>query len=179
MARLQWDPWRELAVLEKQVNDALRPAAAQVQGQGQGRFFGPALDAFHRDHALWVRIEVPGVRPEDVDISVVDGTLVVRGQRQQDIDERTDGLVRRERFTGTFERHVLLPEGTDPAAIEASYDLGVLEIKIPHPQEKTPTKISIKVGSGEAEQQPAVAANATEQPASADGTPVSASASAS
>src|SRR3954452_4338417 len=147
MARLQWDPWRELAALEKQVNDALRPAAAQ----GQGRFFGPALDAFHRDHALWVRVEVPGVRPEDVDISVVDGTLVVRGERKKDIDERTDGLIRRERFTGAFERHVLLPEGTDPGAIEASYDLGVLEIRIPHPKEKTPTKVAIKIGGGQAE----------------------------
>src|SRR3954468_13301621 len=136
MARLQWDPWRELAALEKQVNDALRPAATQ----GQGRFFGPALDAFHRDHALWVRIEVPGVRPEDVDISVVDGTLVVRGERKHDIDERTDGLVRRERFAGTFERHVLLPEGTEPDAIEASTTSACWRSRSPTPRRRRPPR---------------------------------------
>src|SRR2546421_6293947 len=114
MARLQWDPWRELAVLEKQVNDAFRPAANQAQGRG----FGPALDAFHRDHALWVRLEVPGVRPEDVDISVVDGTLVVRGEFKHDINDGTDGVIRRERFSGAFERHVVLPEGTDTDQID-------------------------------------------------------------
>jgi HSP20 family protein len=130
----------------------------------QGRGFGPALDAFHRDHALWVRIEVPGVRPDDVEISVVDGTLVVRGERKQDIDERTDGVIRRERFTGVFERHVLLPEGTDPDQIEASYDLGVLEIKIPHPKEKRPTRVAIRLG-GTGESEPtAVTATASEQP---------------
>src|SRR2546421_7705393 len=158
MARLQWDPWRELAVLEKQVNDAFRPAA----NQAQGRFFGPALDAFHRDHALWVRMEIPGVRPEDVDISVVDGTLVVRGERKQDFQEGTDSLVRRERFAGTFERHVLLPEGTDPSTIEAAYDLGVLEIRVPHPKEKQPTKVEIKLSGAETAEQPAVTTTATE-----------------
>ena len=160
MARLQWDPWRELAVLEKQVNDAFRGQRVAAQGRG----FGPALDAFHRDHALWVRLEVPGVRPEDVDISVVDGTLIVRGERKQDVDESNDGVIRRERFVGSFERHVLLPEGTDPDLIEASYDLGVLEIKIPHPQEKQPTKVAIKLG-GASEKQAAVTASASEQSA--------------
>src|SRR5580765_5373519 len=80
----------------------------------------------------WVRMELPGVRPEDVDISVSDGTLIVKGERKQDIEEQCDGLIRRERAVGSFERHVLLPEGTDPSRIEASYDLGVLELRIPH-----------------------------------------------
>ena len=156
MARLQWDPWRELAVLEKQVNDVFRGPRAT-----QGRGFGPALDAFHRDHALWVRLEVPGVRPEDVDINVVDGTLVVRGEFKHDIDDSKDGVIRRERFTGSFERHVLLPEGTDPDQIEASYDLGVLEIKIPHPKEKQPTRVAIKVASAGEPDQPAEISDST------------------
>src|SRR3954447_13747128 len=138
MARLQWDPWRELAVLERQVNDTFKRTGNGAMQQA--RSFGPALDAFHRDKALWVRLEVPGVRPEDVEISVVDGTLIVKGERKQDIQEGTDGIIRRERFVGTFERHVLLPEGTDPGSIEASYDLGVLDIRIPHAAEKQPTK---------------------------------------
>ena len=172
MARLQWDPWRELAVLERQVNDAFKRTGVNT-ATSQVRTFGPALDAFHRDKALWVRLEVPGVRPEDVDISVVDGTLVVKGERTTDIAEGTDGIIRRERFVGSFERHVLLPEGTDPSGIEASYDLGVLEIRIPHPVEKQPTKVAIKVGGGE---QRAVSATATEQPQpeSQPGEPVSA-----
>ena len=171
MARLQWDPWRELAVLERQVNDAFKRSGAATTPM-TARSFAPALDAFHRDNALWVRLEVPGVRPEDVDISVVDGTLVVKGERKQDIQEQTDGIIRRERFAGSFERHVLLPEGTDPAGIEASYDLGVLEIRIPHPAEKQPTRVEIKVGGGG--EQPAVSATSTEQPLQQPSEPVSA-----
>src|SRR3954453_23847174 len=113
MVRVQWDPWRELAVLERQVNDAFKRT-----GVAQTTQFAPALDAFHRDKALWVRLEVPGVRPEDVDISVVDGTLIVKGERKQDIQTDHDGVIRRERAVGSFERHVLLPEGTDPSKIE-------------------------------------------------------------
>src|SRR5947207_84459 len=113
MARLQWDPWRELALFERQVGDAFRrPAGAQTSPV---RACTPALDAFHRDGALWVRLEIPGVRPEDVDVSVVDGTLVVKGERKDDGEFQEGNVVRRERFTGAFERHVLLPEGTDPA----------------------------------------------------------------
>jgi len=164
MARLQWDPWRELAVLERQVSDAFKRGGVATNAMAP-RGFAPALDAFHRDKALWVRLEVPGVRPEDVDISVVDGTLIVKGERHQDIQEGTDGIVRRERFHGSFERHVLLPEGTDPGSIEASYDLGVLEIRIPHPAEKQPTKVAIKVGGEQATPEPAaVEATASEQP---------------
>src|SRR5437764_15270540 len=100
MARLQWDPWRELAALERQVNDAFKRS-----GVSHAPGFAPALDAFHRDNALWVRLEIPGVRPDDVDISVVDGTLVVRGERKQDFQEGSDSWVRRERFAGSFERH--------------------------------------------------------------------------
>src|SRR5438046_10703009 len=126
MARLQWDPWRELAVLERQVSDAFKRGGVATNAMAP-RGFAPALDAFHRDHALWVRLEVPGVRPEDVDISVVDGTLVVRGEFKHDINDSTDGVIRRERFSGAFERHVVLPEGTDTDQIEAAYKLGVLE----------------------------------------------------
>src|SRR5438270_3500299 len=149
---LQWDPWRELSTFERQFNDLF----TRVQRQpGTRTGFAPVLDAFHRDNALVVRTELPGVKPDDVHIEFTDNLLVIRGERRHE-DEVEDGSwVRRERSYGAFERQILLPEGTDPDAISASFDLGVLEVTIPHPKAVEPKKVQIQVG-GATESQPSI-----------------------
>ncbi|HUQ39304.1 MAG TPA: Hsp20/alpha crystallin family protein [Acidimicrobiales bacterium] len=146
MPTRRWDPWRELAALEAQVGTMLDRSARPSQSQTQT--WAPALDAFHRDGHLIVRLELPGVAPDQVDISVTEGVLVVRGTRADESQAEQGSFVRRERTFGSFERQVLLPEGTDAEGIEAGYDLGVLEIRVPHPKVKEPTKVKVQVGTG-------------------------------
>lgn len=143
MARL-WDPWRELSLLEKQVNDVFHQAA---RAQNSGAWV-PGLDAFQKDGTVVVHMELPGVRPEQVDVHIEDGTLVIRGERQADDIGEGGMWIRRERRFGGFERHIVLPEGTEYEAIEASFDLGVLELRIPEPKMKEPQRVAIKVGGG-------------------------------
>jgi HSP20 family protein len=144
MATLQWDPWRELSTFERQMNDLF----SRVQRQPSGRVgFAPVLDAFHRDGALVVRVELPGIKPEDVQIELSDNVLVIRGERQHEGLVEDASWVRRERSYGAFERQIVLPDGTDPDSIAAHFDLGVLEVTIPHPRAVEPRKVQIQVGA--------------------------------
>lgn len=138
---LRWDPWNELSALERQVGEALgRLQRPSREG------WAPTLDAFHRGDHMVVQVELPGVPPDDVDIHVEDNVLMIRGERRQAEELAQASFIRRERAFGTFERQVVLPEGTDASAIEASYDLGVLEIRVPHPKAEEPRRVQVRIG---------------------------------
>lgn len=140
MAVLRWDPWGELAALQRDVNELF--------GRTTGRTTGlvPPIDAFNTSEALLVRVELPGMQSGDVEVSVNDGMLTVSGERKLDADISEDAWVRRERPVGRFERSFTLPEGTDPSGIEASFDAGLLELRIPHPPQRRPHKVEIAAG---------------------------------
>ena len=140
---LTWDPWRELNAIERQFSQLFdrdrSPRAAM-------RAWAPPLDAFHRENELVVRTELPGVKPEDIDVHVEDRTLVIRGERRLEEQIAEGNFVRAERVYGSFERSVLLPEGTDGSAVAASYDNGVLEVRVPHPKAMQPQKVQVQIG---------------------------------
>ena len=144
MALMQWDPWRELSAFERQVND-LFGRGARTAASG----WAPALEAFHTKDDFVIRLDLPGVPPADVDVQVHDNVLVIRGERHFDDEVEEGAFLRRERSYGRFERQVLLPEGTEVDAIKAAFDLGVLEVRIPHPKAKEPTRVPITLGSTE------------------------------
>jgi HSP20 family protein len=75
--------------------------------------------------------------------------LTVSGERRSEHEERKEGFYRVERASGSFSRSLTLPEGVNPEAIKAGFDRGVLEIRIPKPEERKPRKVEISVGSGE------------------------------
>src|SRR5688572_24065110 len=118
MALLQWDPWRELTAFERQVNDLFGRTGRQATTG-----WAPALEAFHTKDDFVIRLELPGVPPEDVDVQVTDNMLVLRGERHFEDDVEEGSFLRRERSYGRFERQVLLPKGTEVDAIKASFDL--------------------------------------------------------
>jgi HSP20 family protein len=146
MAVLRWDPWGELAALQSDVDRLLGRGARET-----GTLI-PPMDAFRTDEGLTVRLELPGMRPEDVDVNVNDGVLTVAGERKIDAGIADEQWVRRERPVGRFERSFTLPDGSDPAGIKASFELGVLELHIPHPPERRPHRIQVQVGSRPTEQ---------------------------
>ena len=153
MAVVRWDPWGDVAALQRDVQELVGRA---MQGGGRGGGLVPAIDAHRTESGIVVRVELPGVRPEDVDIAVQDGMLSIAGERHLDKDVAEDAWLRRERTVGRFERTFSLPEGTDPEQITAAFDLGVLELHVPHPPARKPRRISIATGAREEEEQPAV-----------------------
>jgi HSP20 family protein len=150
MAVLRWDPWGELAALQRDVNELFgrNQAPASTRAAAASAGLVPPIDAFRTADELVVRMELPGIDPEHVDVSVEEGMLVVAGERTFDADVEEDAWVRRERAIGTFQRSFNLPEGTDPQAITASFNHGLLELRIPHPPERKPHKVKIGTGAG-------------------------------
>ena len=107
----------------------------------------PAMDLVeHEDHFL-LRADLPGLAEDDVNIEMRDNTLRISGERKAEHEQRERGWYRVERQFGKFSRALTLPEGINPDAIAANFVNGVLEVRIPKPEERKPRRITINAGA--------------------------------
>lgn len=107
------------------------------------------MDVIRRDQDLVLRAEMPGIKAEDLDISVAEGMLTLKGHRSSEKETTEEDYVIRETSFGSFERSVRLPEGLDPKAVHAEYSDGVLEVVVPGgaaPQEISAVQVPISTG---------------------------------
>jgi HSP20 family protein len=109
----------------------------------------PACDIFEDRDGLKIVAELPGVRPDDVKLSLENNMLTIRGEKKQQAEERTERVHRYERTYGTFERTFALPNTVDAEKIEAHYDAGLLTIQLPKAERARPREIQVKVGAGQ------------------------------
>jgi HSP20 family protein len=107
----------------------------------------PAVESFWRDGNWVMRVDLPGVDPSDIDVSVSGNTLTIRASRERHSDERNQESGRREARYGRFERSVTLPRGIKSDQIKAKYEHGVLELIVPAPSEMAGRKVPIEIGS--------------------------------
>jgi HSP20 family protein len=114
----------------------------------QGRRWVPPMDLVEAEDHFVLKADLPGLREGDVNIEVQDGTLTISGERKAEHEQRERGWYRIERSFGSFNRSLTLPDGVDPDRIAASFSDGVLEVRIPKPEERKPRRISIS-SSGE------------------------------
>jgi HSP20 family protein len=103
----------------------------------------PAMDLVEHDDHFLLRADLPGLTEEDVNIELNDGALTVSGERKAEHTQRERGFYRLERQFGQFSRTLTLPDGIDPDAVKASFTNGVLEVKIPKPEQRKPRRIRI------------------------------------
>jgi HSP20 family protein len=103
-------------------------------------------DVFHTDDELFIRMDLPGVDPEDVEVTVQENVLVINGRRNFTNNAENIRYVRRGAFYGDFTQRVSLGKGLSVDDISARFDRGVLEVAIPYAPEVQPKKISIQVG---------------------------------
>ncbi len=131
------------------------------------RAWAPAVDVFARDNDLLVRAELPGVDPEkDVEITVEDGVLRIRGERKSEHREERDNYFHVETSFGSFERSIPLPEGVNTEEIKAVHKQGILEVIVPGAgQAPVPKKIPVQLEEGNGQQ--AIEAQQTEATAEA------------
>jgi HSP20 family protein len=106
-----------------------RRVGGQQRGQ-QTSEWAPAIDVVQKDDDLVVRVELPGVRPEDVEITVHQGILTISGKREEQSEEERGSYLVRERCSGSFRRSFQLPERIDHHNIRACFENGVLEVSI-------------------------------------------------
>ena len=105
------------------------------------------MDLVETEDALVLKADLPGLEREDVSIEVKDNVLTVSGERKAEHTEKTDGFYRVERSFGSFSRALALPEGIDAEKVAASFERGVLEVRIPKPEARKPHRVEIAGGS--------------------------------
>ena len=151
MALVRWDPWQEMLAFQREAQDMFR----RFLGEGWGTralrsVWTPAIEMFNREGDLVIQAELPGIDPEkDVEISVTDNVLTIRGERHREQRDEGNGYYRSEALYGRFERQVLLPETVKADDIKATYDKGILEVVVPKAGRQPATK-KIPVQSGSA-----------------------------
>lgn len=153
MALVRWEPAREISSLQTEMNRLFNtffePAAAGTQGAASPRWV-PPMDLVETDDAFTLKADLPGVAEADVHVEVEGDVLTISGERRSEQREKKDGYVRVERAHGTFRRSVSLPDGIDPETVEASFERGVLSVRIPKPEQRKPHKVQIAVGDAPA-----------------------------
>jgi len=146
MRRRGWNPWRDLMALQEEVNrlfnETLAPATSPALFEGD---LVPPLDILRDKEKYVVRVDLPGVNKDDIDLSVVNGRLFIRGQKKQTAEEKAGSYYRNERVFGSFERVVEFPDPIDPEKITARFVDGVLEITAPIREEAKPRQVAIEV----------------------------------
>jgi HSP20 family protein len=149
MALVRWEPVRELSSLQTDMNrlfNTFFDTPTGANGATAPRRWIPAMDLVETDDHFVLKADLPGLSEDDVHIDVEDDVLTVSGERKAEHEDKREGYVRVERAYGTFRRSLTLPEGVDPDAVSASFDKGVLEVRIPKPEQRKPRKVAIQVG---------------------------------
>ena len=150
MALIRWEPARELHSLQNEVNRLFGLFdSPTVRGSLAPREWIPAMDLSEDQGEYVVRADLPGVTDKDVNIEFEDNVLTISGERKAEHEERKEGYYRVERSSGSFHRSLTLPDGVEPNSVKATFDRGVLEVRVPKPEQRKPRKVSISVGGGE------------------------------
>jgi HSP20 family protein len=133
--------------LSRMLDEAFRgwPLNTQEEGNSLVGQWVPPVDVFEDKDTVQIMAELPGVRSEDVKISLENNVLTIRGEKRQHAEEKTDRVHRYERCYGVFERAFTVPSTVDADHIKASYDLGVLTVRLPKQERAKPRQIEVKV----------------------------------
>jgi len=143
----RWNPWGDMDELRQQVERLFDEArSAQSRAAACGYVWSPQADVIETPLAIIAQVELPGIRPEQVVVEIVDGDLVVRGERPCEREDRDPGFIIMERAHGTFARRFALPAGVDGEAVEAVLADGLLTVTVPKRVASTPTRFTLAVG---------------------------------
>ena len=137
-------PWRsfgEIEDWERRLEDFFGRPLLRLPVEEKG--WMPAVDIFEKDDKFVVKAELPGMKEEDIDVSVVGDTLMIKGEKKTETEVKEENYYRCERAYGSFYRSVPLPSTVDADKIEANFEDGVLEVTLPKSAEVKPKKIAV------------------------------------
>jgi HSP20 family protein len=149
MAIVRWDPFHELAFVQDRLNRLFN----SDQGRGSDDVMArgawlPPVDVFSNGkQELIIKAEVPGLKREDIDVTVEDNTLTLRGEKKHESEVKEEQLHRIERQYGSFSRTFSLPATVDAGKVSADYKDGVLTIRLPFREEAKPKQIKVDVAA--------------------------------
>src|SRR2546422_5619487 len=149
MALVRWERARELYWVQHELNRLFGTLFDSPTGAGRRgalRRWIPAIDLVEEGEQYVLRADLPGLSEDEVKVEVQDNVLTISGERKSEREQRKGGYYRVERASGAFSRSLALPEGVDEDGIEAHFDKGVLEVRVPKPEQRKPRRVAISVG---------------------------------
>lgn len=142
-----WQPFREVTSLQEQVNQIFRNVFPEVDSLEQSLLasasIAPKADIYEEDDRIVLEMEAPGLKQEDINLTVEGNTLTISGERKQNEERKKGRYQRVERYYGSFSRTFTLPATVDLNSIEASYEHGVLHISMTKKAEAKPRQIKV------------------------------------
>jgi HSP20 family protein len=148
MAITRWDPFREVLTLQNRLNSLFQDYRGQNESDVVSTAaFVPPVDIYEDEHKIVLKLEVPGLKQEDLDIQIENNTLTVRGERKFEKEEKEENFHRIERRYGSFFRSFTVPNTVNTESVKASYDAGVLRVELEKRAEAKPKQIKVQVGS--------------------------------
>ena len=150
MTITRWETYRDVLALQNRMNSLFQDFSRSGSGEGElvsAAGFVPPVDIYEDEHKLVLKLEIPGIRQEDLDVRMENNTLSVKGERSFQSEGKEENFHRVERRYGSFYRAFTVPNTIDPESIKAEYDAGVLRIELQKKAESKPRQIKVNVGS--------------------------------
>ncbi len=143
----RWDPFDDLRTMQREMDRLfdrfLGGEAVTVHSPG---LWMPSIESYTKDGHIVYRCELPGVDPKDLEVSVTDREIIIKGERKASKDTKEENYLYREISYGSFERRFVLPEGARIDDLKAKFNNGILEITVPAPSAAKPRKVEIEAG---------------------------------
>jgi HSP20 family protein len=136
-----WRPFRELEEWERRFDDLFGRPSWRLPVEERG--WMPAVDVFEKEDRFVVKAELPGMKEEDIDVSVIGDTLSIKGEKKTETEIKDENYYRCERSYGSFYRSIPIPSNVDANKIEASFEDGILEVALPKSAKVKPKKIAV------------------------------------
>jgi HSP20 family protein len=134
-----WRPFADFGELRQRMDELFRQGG--IGGEGA---WAPSVDVIRKDGTVVLRADLPGIKPDEVKVTVEDGVLTVSGEHTEESEEKEDSYMRRERRSGSFSRSMTLPPGVNAEDIESTTKDGVLEVTIPLPKAEEKKAVEIE-----------------------------------
>ena len=148
MAIVKVDPFRELAAMQDRMARLFGDVYLRDEDTGFRGSWNPAVDIFETEnHDLVLKAELPGMTREDIEVTVENGTLVLKGQKKFDTEVNEEHYRRIERSYGQFYRSFTLPNTVDTSKVAADYKNGILTVKLPFREEAKPRTVNVDVAA--------------------------------
>jgi HSP20 family protein len=146
MAIVRVDPFRELNEMAQRMNRLFGSAYVRDEDTAFRGSWTPAVDIFETDaHDLVLKAELPGMNREDIEVTVENSTLVLKGEKKFESEVKEENYRRIERAYGTFHRSFTLPNTVDASKVSAEFKHGVLTVRLPFREEAKPRQINVEV----------------------------------
>lgn len=140
----RWDPFADLFDFRREMDRLIDTFFGRTPVLRE-EAWAPAVDIYETKDALVVKAELPGVKPEEVEVSIAGNTLTLKGERKREAEVSEKGYYRLERSYGSFQRSLELPSVVDADKVKATYKDGLLEVRLPKKEEAKPKEIKVEV----------------------------------